>query len=299
MRAKGIDALARRFGRDLQVLEQQLGGDIESAEELTRLTSGEQQKASFKITLHDGRHFKLRRFKSEEDCASVVALSPLLKNLNFSQPIFVHGMAAIEQWITGSSLAAGNVSKQQVAWAAGLLGQMHTITGLPDAPQTLQPDGKWYLNSISGHLADLVEHAVLDSTLAQNLFTAACQAQPTHFEAGLIHGDFCAENMVVASNGDIVVIDNESLRVGELDYDIARCWSRWPMTDSQRSVFAKEYRRYRDLDEFNQHQDFWAIKALSQTICVRLQYDKPYQPALDALKRISDPSGSDPWPKPE
>ena len=298
MKAGWKNELTRRFGNDLQVLEQRLGSEIETAEELTRIISDKLQKASFKVRLEDGRDFKLRRFKSAGDWSSFVALAPLLENLSFSRLIYAHGIASIEQWITGTSLADTNITNQQLSWAGGLLGQLHNIRSRPVAEQTSPPGGQRYLDSINAHLSVLVEHAALDPVFAQNLYELAHQALPAHLEVGLIHGDFCAENMVVTASGKIVVIDNESLRVGALDYDIARCWSRWPMTDSQRAAFAEGYRRHRGLDRFNQHRDFWAIKALSQTVYVRLEYNKPYQSALDALKQIGFDSGGDHWLNP-
>jgi hypothetical protein len=34
-------------------------------------------------------------------------------------------------------------------------------------------------------------------------------------------------------DGRLRVVDNEALSVGACDYDLARTWHRWPMTDLQ------------------------------------------------------------------
>ena len=223
-------ALETRFGPDLQVLKQHLGGAVETAEELTRITSPGLEKASFKLTLEDGRRFKLRRFNSAGDWSSVVLLAPLLNKLAFSRLVFAHGMAAIEQWVPGKPLAAGAVSQDQLTRAGEILGQVHG-TELRSSVRPASPvDVDSYLEGIAAHLAALEEHCVLDSGAARKLREMASHARPDRIDTGLIHGDFCAENMVVTDREDIVVVDNESLRVGELDYDIARSWARWPMS---------------------------------------------------------------------
>ena len=131
MREKWKETQAERIGDDLQVLVQQLGSKISAVEELTRLTSVRQRKASFKLTLKDGRQFKARRFKTIDDWLSVLTLSPLLEDLHFSSIIAAHGLATIEEWIAGSPLAIKDVTERQTQWAGALLGRLHSITEMP------------------------------------------------------------------------------------------------------------------------------------------------------------------------
>lgn len=290
------EALAGRFGDDLEVLVRQLDGEIESAEELTRLTSDRQTKASFKLIFKDGRLFKARRFKTIDDWSSVVALSPLLDELHFSRVIAGYGMATVEEWVAGYPLSMEDVTETQARGAGALLGHLHTITDLPTDLLPRAPDGNWYTDAINTHLAALVEQGVLESVSAQKIYEAAVHDQPARFAVGLIHGDFCADNMIVKEDSEIVVIDNETLRLGALDFDIARCWCRWPMTEPLRRAFAEGYQRYRTLEGIDAHREFWAIKALSQSVFVHVKHKKRCQPALDALKRIGSGARGDLWP---
>lgn len=289
------EALAARFGDDLQELVRQLGIKIDSAEEITRLISARQRKASFKLTLTDGRLFKARRFKTPDHFSSVVALSPLIEDLHFSRIVAAHGMASIEQWIGGSPLSAKAVTEGQAHWAGSLLGQLHKITDLPQDLLARAPDVNWYSSKINTHLAALVARGALEPALAEKIFELALECQPASFDVGLTHGDFCADNMVIRDNGEIFVVDNESLGLGALDYDIARCLTRWPMNEALRKAFLEGYQRHRSLQVFASHQEFWAIKALSLTVYVHFNHNRSCEPSLAALEQIADGAGDRSW----
>jgi thiamine kinase-like enzyme len=64
---------------------------------------------------------------------------------------------------------------------------------------------------------------------------------PSRSARGPVHGDLCAENLVVTPDGRIVSIDNERVRIDFLDYDLARTFVRWPMSDSLRERFERRY----------------------------------------------------------
>ena len=86
----------------------------------------------------------------------------------------------------------------------------------------------------------------------------------------MIHRDYCAENLLLAPSGRIHVVDNESIDVGPLDYDLARTWYRWPMGPRQRAAYWKGYARYRDPGSFSSSFAFWAVKVLVESSLFRL-----------------------------
>ena len=291
-------ALVSLFGDDLQALLDQLGGEIESALELTRLVSTSPRKASFKLTLRDGRQVKARRHRTADSFSSVVALLPLLEPLPFSRCIAGAGRVTIEQWVEGIPLAVQGVSAARAREAGDLLGRVHTTTDLPGSLLAQLPTGNWYADSIGTHLQELVAAGALSSPQGATLLAMAHASQPASFDTGLIHGDFCADNMVVDGSGRVFVVDNESLQLGALDFDLARCWARWPMSPESRSAFTVGYARHRALDGLAAHARFWAIKALSQSIAVHLRYDRSCHNALDALLMIARDGGGGLWPEP-
>jgi hypothetical protein len=290
-------ALATWFGDDLHELVNVLGGEVQSARELTRLVSARQRKASFRLDFADGRRCKARRFRTAESASSALALSPLLEALPFSRILVARGLVAVEQWIEGIPLQPGDVSVEQAQVAGALLGRVHAITGLPADLLAHVPGGNWHADSIDAHLQELVAAGVLATAAAARLHAAAMANQPGRLAIGLVHGDFCADNIVVDCEGELFVVDNESLHLGALDYDLARCWVRWPMSESLRAAFAGGYRSVRGLEGFTLHATFWAIKALSQSIAVHLRHNKRCEPALEALLRISGERGAVVWPE--
>ena len=62
--------------------------------------------------------------------------------------------------------------------------------------------------------------------------------RPIH---GIVHGDFAPENLVIDAAGALHAIDNEVVRIGILDLDLARTWSRWPMAGPTWVAFLAAY----------------------------------------------------------
>lgn len=279
-------ALARHFGDELKVLLRPLGGEVIHAEELTRFVSRRQRKAVFKLELADGRLLKARRFKTAQEVVLVAALAPLLEARYYSRVLAGSGTTTLEEWKPGSVLAADAVAPLQARKAGELLGRLHTTTGLPGPETAPVLSVAAHVELMQAHLAALVGQGVLASSAAARILELAHRTRPSRFEAGLIHGDFCIDNMVLDSAGELVLIDNESMCVGPLDFDIARTWCRWPMTDATRAAFTAGYTRFRDLEAFTAHHQFWALRALLMSVYVHLKHERPCQPAIAALQRL-------------
>jgi Ser/Thr protein kinase RdoA (MazF antagonist) len=289
-------AQPNHIGGDLQALVLSLGGEVACVEPITRLISPRQSKAQFKLTFADGRQFKGRRYESRNKRRRVSTLAPLLDGLPFTQIIAAKGRATLEEWVTGTTLRAAEVSEQQACDAGALLGLVHTREGIPPAAWAESPDVDAPLEKIVSHL-DRISRGVAElSPLCEHLAELARGLQPGAFQSGLIHADYAVDNMIIAEDGHIIVVDNEHLRVGPLDYDLARCWSRWPMTESLRQAFGEGYQQHRSLEPFAKNRQFWAIRALSQSLSVHLKHGKSNRPVLEALQRVADGETDHLWP---
>lgn len=284
------------LGDDLDMLLQQLGGELESAVELTGTVSSRQRKAVFRVNLKDGRVFKARRFKTLERCRSVIELMPILEEFPFPRIVASSGLSAIEEWIEGTPVQLGDVTAEQARRAGTVLGQLHTVASLPPNLLAQMPDLEWHSSRISAHLAVLVESGGLPSAVASRLQTLAEESRPTTFSAGLVHGDFCADNFVISTDGELCVIDNESLHIDALDYDLARCWSLWPMSRQVRQAFTAGYEYYRSLETVTAYADFWSIRALCKTAHSKVRHHKPCAQAMEALIRVG--KREMPWGRP-
>jgi len=282
--------------RDLLDLVSGLGGEIAFSEEVTQLKSPRQLKAGFKLVLTDGRIVKARVYPSEQKRHRVSGLAPLLEGLPFARIIAARGRVTLEEWVEGTPLHADQVSEQQAYEAGGLLGSLHCRGNVPADMEEGGLEPGWHMDKINAHLSEIADHAPETVDLCRKIRGIASSGQPQTIEAGLIHADFCAENIIVSTGGTLVVIDNELLRVGALDFDLARCWGRWPMSDGQRHSFTAGYRQYRGMEQFMAHSRFWAIRALAMSLLIRLRHGQRNEPALAALQRLAGGQTDRIWP---
>ena len=289
-------ASAARIDSDLFELVSDLGGEIACLEEITRLVSPRQVKASFKLRLKDGRTFKARLYPSEEKRRRVHGLLPLIEDLPFARMIAARGRATLEEWVEGDPLHAANVTQAQSGRAGELLGLLHTRSGLPEGADAGDAELHRQMAKIEAHLSAISRVAPEQSGMCETIAGIARGNCPEAIETGLIHADYCAENIIVNDDGIMVVVDNELLRVGALDFDLARCWCRWPMKQSQRRAFISGYERYRQMERFVAHRYFWAIRALALSWNVHLSHGRTNRPVMSALKRIASGDTARIWP---
>jgi aminoglycoside phosphotransferase (APT) family kinase protein len=92
---------------------------------------------------------------------------------------------------------------------------------------------------------------------------------PGRAVVGVTHNDFCPENVVERRGGELVAVDNEGMRIGFLDYDLARTWYRWAMPAPAWASFLDAYARWRDPGGYVRHAPFWSVTALVKSAHVR------------------------------
>ncbi len=285
------------LGDDLVAALRELGGDIESAEEITRLRSPDTARASFRLSMKDGRTLKGRRFRSAEHRKSVTDLMPLLRGLPMSRLIAARGAATIEDWIVGAPLQAALMNEDNIRYVATVMGRLHALNGFQHGSLAKAHDTAWYLERLKKQLEWLVRQDGMDLKIGTQLFNAALNNKPLKLEVGLIHTDIHPRNMIMAEGGEIWIVDNEGLRLGAVDYDIARSWRQWPMSPRQRDVFSSAYGQLRAMDAFLEHQEFWAICTLVVTARIHGRHGRPVQGFLENLQHIALGSGEFLWPR--
>ncbi len=284
------------LGEELLYLTARLPGRLVHAQEITSLQSPLQTRASYKLTFSDGLVIKGRRFTSLQRSVRATRLATLLEHLPFNRVLASRGIGRIEQWIEGQVLQTNVLTDSLAEWAGDLLGSVHTIAGFNALDVAAPPANSWYLGKIKFNLDEIVHRRAIDQDTARRIVEIAARTQPHCINSGLIHTDFCAENMVATPEGGLFVVDNENLRLGSLDYDVVKCWCRWPMTHSARRAFCKGYQHHRSLENVFEHLRFWAICALTQSARVRTKHQSVAQPLLDALIRVSLGEKEHLWP---
>ena len=291
-----IGPVAHELDSDILQAVNHIGGTVDTVEEITTLRRSRQRRGCFRLRLADGRTVKGRLFRSTELRESVTALHSVLEGLPLSRILAVHGVATIEEWVPGVPVDPRDVDRRLTHDLAAILGTIHCRKTPPDYSPEDTPDVDWHARRLRTQLAQLADRGHIDSQQATRLIELAVKNQPSDLESGIIHTDFHLGNMIRKHNGEIWIVDNERLRFGVLDYDLARCWRYWPMAGPQREMFCKTYSAVRSLDTFLLHQPFWSICSLVNSLRVYMRHRQPCSNFLEKLDRISRNVEEPLWP---
>lgn len=284
------------LGDTLHALAVSQGSALTDATTLTtRVSRAGRGRRSFRLAYADGRVLKGRSFTNASEAAQSVELSRHLDETAFPRTIAWAESAVLTAWIDGRPLEAATVSPTLVETCGRLLGQLHTTPCLPSLPQRAgAPTAD--LAGLSRELDELVKHGVLSARHAAQAIAIAADDEPAEWATGLVHDDFCAENMVLDGEGRVWIVDNEHLGLGALDFDLARTWYRWPLSPALREAFNRGYSKCRPLEAFRAHFRFWAISVLASSASFRLRtHDDgvavPCRRLIDLLEtdRAADP----------
>ena len=252
-------------GPDLTALIEAQGSPPLEVRPIGRLVSAVSARAAFRVRLADGRVLKARRVESAQHAATLAAIWPLIEGLRFSPGVACAGNALLEAWLPGSPLDATTTTHARLEEAGDLLGRLHRLA-LPRAPgfapQAAQTPAR-LLRRVERHLLTLVDLGLVSRSQCRGLLDAATRSLPPRLDAGLMHHDFCAENLIVSPAGHLWAIDNEDMRFGPLDADLARCFLRWPMSPADQEAFWTGYCRHRSGEPYATHRPFWSIWALA------------------------------------
>ena len=278
--------LARILGSDLLALIRARGVPLTKLTAITALPSPVRKRAAFAVDFADGTRLKARRLESAKR-ADVVARLRAMTPAGFA-PILAHrGDAMLLAWVEGRSLASlGAVPAAVLRRCGRMLGALHVlrceewVEGAPASPQAL-------FEKLERNLELLLTAKLLDADLAQRALAAADAKRPHDVTLGIIHKDFCAENLVLGSDDSLVCVDDATLSTGPHDLDLARTWARWPMREAEIAHFASGYQEHRSLAGFERHFYFWATCALVGSAATRVRSLAPGAHAsVERLRQI-------------
>ena len=263
-----------RLGADLWALVAGLDAPLVAARILTSLPSPVMTHASFRLRLANGRTVKGRRVETPDQAQRIAELLPRLGSRHFPRVLARHGCALLETWIPGTALARVAVGARVYRRCGRILGSIH-ITRPPDRMVTWPRSVVHLLATAERQLAQLEGLGALSPASARRALRHLRDAVPDDITVGIIHRDFCAENIVLTPTRSLHVVDNETIRIDAPEWDLARTWYRWPMTPPQREAFLTGYRSRRDPTSFVRHFPFWSIAALVDTALFRLRARTP------------------------
>jgi hypothetical protein len=275
--------LVDSLGADLLALIQAQGVPVARLATITALPSPVRTRAAFEIQLADGTRLKGRRLRSAQRADAVAHLREVV-GAGFAPILARRGEAMLLAWVEGRSLASLDPVPAPILQRCGeMLGALHRkpFAPLPGGTPT-RPDE---------HFAKLVRNTdlllaarVLDPELARRALRAADANRPESVTLGIIHKDFCAENLVLDPEDSLICIDDASLSTGPHDLDLARTWYRWPMRPGDLAHFESGYEQLRSLADFRRHFRFWTTCVLMGSAATRLRSLAPG--ALVPIERL-------------
>jgi aminoglycoside phosphotransferase len=242
------------------------------------------RRLTYRIDLPSGETIKARLVEDEATAQRLFALRRDLPTAFV--PAFAHlGAVLLERWVPGDVVRGQHLTQALVEQAATLLGELHaTPSVLGETLPTAQPTASWRERT-AADLAGIVAAGEIDRSQAAALLATLDHADPGTSMGGLVHTDFCGENMVVDDRGSLHVVDNERIGIDSLSYDFARSWYRWALPARLWASFREVYGTCTASAEQVETLPFWSIVAVVQSAALRLRADRAWaRAALDRLR---------------
>ncbi|MGH7789502.1 MAG: phosphotransferase family protein [Candidatus Binatia bacterium] len=275
---------------DLAALVRQAGSALVAAVPLSR-RGAKPRATAFQLRFADGTLWKGTELDNPDQAAAVAGLASDLP-AGAPRVISQRGAALVSEWVEGVTLQSAAWTDDVVRACGALQAQVHMWR--PTAPADADSILRGWHRRLSWRLDVLVADGLLAAADAGALAGLARDHMPARCDAGVVLGDFCAEN-IVCRDGAPYLIDLETLIIGPCDYDLGRTWYRWPMSEAQRAVYLDGYRRHRSADAFLAHRVFWTIAALAEGAVFRAQQRAATSAVpLDALRALLAAGGADP-----
>ncbi|HVQ76533.1 MAG TPA: aminoglycoside phosphotransferase family protein [Candidatus Binatia bacterium] len=256
-------------------------------------------RAVYRLVLDDGRTVKARRCRTEREARQLWEIRRHLALDGFARVHAQHGAVLVEEWIEGAPLPDREAASPPVVEAARLLAQLHRVASLgamgaggAALTATWRAEAERNLALVAEAERALARGRgwqPLSPERTRALADAVHRLDPLPAATGLIHRDFCAENMVRGCDGRLWVIDNEWLMVGPLGYDLARVWYRWPMPGAAWALFLDTYAACRGQPVADAPLMFWKIAAVARSAVFRVAADPGgLEVPLARLHELSD-----------
>jgi hypothetical protein len=261
-----------QFDSDLSELVADVGVPLVGATLLTRWPSPAHPRAAWRLQFADRSTLKGVRFNTPAVADQVEPLLRLLGDQHFPPIVARRGSAMLFRWIEGQPLRDYELQAGFLRRCALLHGWIHMakVERAPGGSAGSMAD--WGVR-LEAAFNELRRSGVHVRTEAATLLPVAREHVPARAMTGIIHGDLCAENLIVEPRGRLFVVDNETLQVGALDYDLARTWYRWPMRLDEWRDYREAYSEQRNSADFEAHFPYWAVLVLAESAVWHLARD--------------------------
>ncbi len=241
---------------------------------MSALSTAGSRKATFRIALADGRLLKVRRVARPGKVWRAARLVRALAHPQVTQMRCLANRIAVEEWVEGAPLSALALDEQRVHGAADLLAALHATASIGEQAVLDSRRTHALRRRAERQLRGLKDASLVTAAEGAALIRILRERDPQEAVFGLIHNDFCGENIIEQSDGRLVAIDNEGVRLSFLDFDLARTWYRWDLPEPHWARFASRYARHGRVPP-GEPTIFWRIAAVLKSAHVRLVAGSP------------------------
>ncbi len=273
------------LGDDIVSVLETVGLSPKAVEPITALPSLASRRATFRITLADGRLVKVRRMKGAAEARRFTSTMRAVSHDRLPNILAASGRVVVEEWVNGTSLSKLPLSQHRLEQAADLLGSLHATTSL-DGQRLLESQSTGAIRRrVERQLASVENKGAITRTERQQLLEMLDAFAPKRAIVGLTHNDLCAENLVEDGEGRLHAIDNENMKLSFLEFDIARTWYRWSLSEADWKSFLRRYEKW-SAAPIAQSTTFWRIAAVAKSADLRAQRTPNSDVPIGKLREI-------------
>ncbi len=225
--------------------------------------------ATFCIFFANGTRLKARYWPKDSHIHFQMNVVERLPRAHFPIVLVHSDHSTLEQWIEGESIRDSR-DELMIMESGRLLGLIHRTPPPDSSPDQVYTSIQEYEFCLIEGLDQLRFLELVDEPFARRVQSAAITAKPCTVDVGLIHRDFCGDNLVI-SNHLVCCIDNTTFSVGPFDADLARTWYRWKLPAEYWRMFLQGYTIHRDSTFFREHEIFWKASVLVRATLMRFR----------------------------
>ena len=237
-------------------------------------------RSSFKIQTMNGATLKARCFATVFECNRMQSAIQLSKSKYLTEIIDHDEQVILERWVEGKSLKEIPMHIEHFQQCGNVLADIQCVTDDKLKAKNELERSQW----IEWNFSVFKASEAFDSKELDRLKKYIDKHRTDNYEIGVIHGDFYPENLVIDESGIFMCVDNETMRIESLDYDLARTWSHWTMHPEQANAFLKGYELKRSTKTFQQNYMYWLLMALMDGAAFCLNHN--IDTALPLVKSI-------------
>ena len=249
------------------------GLNIKQSYFISAVKSPSRRRKAYRIDLQTGRTIKARLLEDEETAQRLFEFRRDLPH-SFAPVLAQYGAVLLERWVQGDVLQDRLLTKDLIGRAAVLLAELHETNSVAGRPVKEMRRTMIWRERMESDLGEIVSAGELDRSQALVIRDTLNRTDPKNSLFGLVHTDFCGENMVIDRDGQLHIVDNERISIDSLSYDFARSWYRWALPNSLwahfKCVYAAHFAHKEPFETF----DFWRVVAIIQSAALRLRVDR-------------------------